>query len=637
MTGSTRFSPLLSDDDLLLFMHGNHTRLYEILGAHPLHHQGVVGVGFAVWAPNARRVSVVGDFNQWDGGRHAMGARGASGIWELFVPELRSGELYKYEITGAHNSGPVLKADPHGFACELRPQTASVVCALPGYQWSDDEWMTMRPERQSRTVPISVYEVHLGSWRRGADGSVLSYGELAEKLVEYVLATGFTHVELLPVTEYPFDGSWGYQTLGFFAPTSRHGSPHDFMAFVDRLHRASIGVILDWVPAHFPRDEHGLGLFDGSHLYEYADSRRGAHPDWGTLIFDYGRREVVQFLLNSALFWLEKYHIDGIRVDAVSSMLYLDYSRREGEWLPNERGGRENLEAVAFIRRFNHLVHERHAGVLTIAEESTSWPMVTGPLSAGGLGFDLKWNLGWMHDTLKFFGREPTHRSNHPEQLTFALLHAFNESYMLPFSHDEVVHGKGSILARMPGDRWQQFANLRLLFAYTYTHPGKKLLFMGNEFGQLDEWDFSSALDWARAAVDPHRQLKWLLHDLNRLYRDQPALYELDNESGGFEWIRFQDTEAGVLAFTRCARDRSDWLLAAFNFTSIPLEDYRIGAPQPGRYRELLSTDAAIYGGSNLGNLGAVAASAVACDSYSQSVALTLPPLGAVVLKPDST
>ena len=633
MTSSTRFSPVLSDDDLNLFTQGNHTRLYEKLGAHPLRHQGVEGVGFAVWAPNARRVSVVGDFNQWDGGRHPMHVRGASGIWELFVPKLRAGELYKYEITGADGYGPVLKADPHGFACELRPQTASVVCALPGFHWGDCEWMAARSERQSPTAPISVYEVHPASWRRAADGGLLSYRELAQKLVQYVLEMGFTHVELLPVTEHPFDGSWGYQTLGFFAPTSRHGSPHDFMAFVDRLHRAGIGVILDWVPAHFPHDEHGLSLFDGTHLYEHADPRRGTHPDWGTLIFDYGRCEVVQFLLNSALFWLEKYHIDGLRVDAVSSMLYLDYSRKEDEWLPNEQGGRENLEAVAFARRLNQLMHERHAGVLIIAEESTTWPKVTGPLSEGGLGFDLKWNLGWMHDTLEFFGREPAHRRHHYDKLTFALLHAFNESFMLPFSHDEVVHGKGSLLARMPGNRRQQFANLRLLFAYMYTHPGKKLLFMGNEFGQVREWDHDNALDWERAVADPHRQLKRLLGDLNRLYRAQPALHELDSESGGFEWICFQDAESGVLAFMRRARDSGDWLLAAFNFTQTSRDDRCIGVPQAGCYRELLNTDAAIYGGSDLCNLGVVATTAVACDGYPQSLALTLPPLGAVVLK----
>lgn len=636
MTGTTRFSPLISDDDLLLFMQGNHTSLYDMLGAHPLQHQGVAGVCFAVWAPNARGVSVVGDFNHWDGSQHPMRARGASGIWELFVPELRPGELYKYAITGPADHGHVLKADPVGFACELRPQTASVVCELEGYQWGDGEWMGARDERQSRKAPISVYEVHLGSWRRAADGSTLSYGKLAELLVEYVLELGFTHVELLPVTEHPFDGSWGYQTLGFFAPTSRYGSPHDFMAFVDRLHRYGIGVILDWVPAHFPRDDHGLGLFDGTNLYEHPDPRRGAHPDWGTLIFDYGRREVVQFLLNSALFWLQQYHIDGLRVDAVSSMLYLDHSRGNGDWLPNAQGGRENLEAVAFIRRFNHLVHERHAGVLTIAEESTTWPMVTGPISMGGLGFDMKWNLGWIHDTLDFFGREPTYRSHHSEQLTFALLNAFNENYMLPFSHDEVANGKGSMLARMPGDICHKFANLRLLFAYTYTHPGKKLLFMGNEFGQMNEWDFSSALDWKGADIEPHRQLQWLMRDLNHLYCEQPALYELDSESDGFEWICFQDAEAGVLAFMRRACDRSDWLLAAFNFTLTLRENYRIGVLRLGRYREIFNTDKAIYGGSNLGNLGAVVASAVACDGRPNSLVLTLPPLSAVVLKVDT-
>ena len=628
--------PLLSDNDVLLFAQGNHTRLYDILGAHLCQRGGVDGVRFAVWAPNASRVSVVGDFNQWRGSRNPMRLRGSCGIWELFVPKLSHGELYKYEISGLDGHKAVLKADPQGFTCELRPKTASVIYRLSGYQWNDSEWMEARLEQQSTKVPISVYEVHLGSWLRRADEKFLSYREIADKLVEYVLKMGFTHVEVMPVTEHPFDGSWGYQTLGFFAPTSRYGSPHDFMAFVDKLHSCGIGVILDWVPAHFPRDEHGLSLFDGTHLYEYADPRLGEHPEWGTLIFDYSCPVVVQFLLNSALFWIEKYHIDGLRVDAVSSMLYLDYLREDGDWLPNVQGGRENLEAVAFIRRLNDLVHEHHAGVLTIAEESTTWPMVTGPLSAGGLGFDLKWNLGWTYDTLESFGREIKHRNSNYEQFNFSLSNAFSESFMLPLSHDEVVRGKGSILDRMPGDIWQQLANLRLLFAYMFTHPGKKLIFMGNEMGQMHEWDFDAALDWELVSINPHRQIQGLVYDLNQLYINHPALYELDADPRGFEQVCSRDVVQGVTVFYRCACDHTDILLVVLNFRPTSLENYRIGTSSNCSYREILNTDAAIYGGSNLVNHGFVTTSDIAWAGYRQSLEITVPPLGAVILKPAS-
>ncbi|MFQ5409442.1 MAG: 1,4-alpha-glucan branching protein GlgB [Anaerolineales bacterium] len=624
-----RFPPVLTDFDLHLFGEGNHTRLYDKLGAHLIVHEDVAGVVFAVWAPNAERVSVVGSFNAWDGRRNPMQRRGSSGIWELFVPGLATGDLYKYEIKTGYKQYTVLKTDPFGFAAELRPRTASVVCDLAQYEWGDAEWMQSRAARQKPDVPVSVYELHLGSWRRGK-----TYRDLARELVSYVRDLGFTHIELLPVTEHPLDASWGYQTIGYFAPTSRFGAPSDFMAFVDACHQAGLGVILDWVPAHFPRDEHGLVFFDGTHLYEHADPRQGEHPDWGTKVFNYGRTEVVAFLLNSALFWLDRYHIDGLRVDAVASMLYLDYSRKEGEWVPNKFGGRENLEAVAFLKRFNELVHLEHPDVLTIAEESTAWPMVSRPTYLGGLGFDLKWNMGWMHDTLEYMEKDPVHRRFHHDLLTFSLLYAFNENFILPFSHDEVVHGKRAMLAKMPGDVWQQFANLRLLYAYLFTHPGKKLLFMGAEFGQWREWDHDGELDWALLESDYHRQLQACTRDLNRLYVEQPALHEVDFDWSGFEWIDFRDMDQSIVSFMRRAAGAEDFVVVVCNFTPVPRFGYRVGVPADGFYRELFNSDAAAYGGSNLGNVGGVHAVDVPHQDRRYSLELTLPPLAVVVLKP---
>ena len=632
-----RFSPVLSDFDLHLIAEGSHTRLYEKLGAHLIKHEGVAGVEFAVWAPNAKRVSVVGDFNRWDSRRHALRPRGGSGIWELFVPGLAAGELYKYAVHSNRKKKLVEKADPFGFAAELRPQTASQVFNIEAYKWNDASWITARREKQSLQAPISVYEVHLGSWRHspGGDSHPLTYKELSEQLIPYVKDMGFTHIELLPITEHPLDASWGYQTIGYFAPTSRFGTPTEFMAFIDACHSAGLGVILDWVPAHFPKDEHGLALFDGTHLYEHADPRQGEHPDWGTKVFNYDRTEVVEFLLNSALFWLDKYHIDGLRVDAVASMLYLDYSRKEGEWIPNKFGGRENLGAVAFLKRFNKLVHQEFPAVLTLAEESTAWPMVSRPTYLGGLGFDLKWNMGWMNDMLEYMELDPIHRRYHHDLLTFSLLYAFNENFILPFSHDEVVHGKRSLLEKMPGDEWQQFANLRALYAYMYTHPGKKLLFMGTEFGQRSEWNHQVALEWSSLEKEAHSQLQQCLRDLNRLYVDQAALYEVDFDWDGFEWIDFRDMDQSIIAFVRRAQDAADMVFVACNFTPVPRFGYRLGAPVGGYYQELFNSDAAAYGGSNLGNIGGVQAEDEPWQDFPYSLRLTLPPLGVVILKPD--
>ncbi len=633
-----RFSPVLSDFDLHLIAEGSHTRLYEKLGAHLIEHEGVAGVEFAVWAPNAKRVCVVGDFNQWDTRRHALRPRGGSGIWELFVPGLAAGELYKYAIYSNRDKKIVEKADPFGFAAELRPQTASQVLNIEAYKWNDAPWLTTRADTQSLQAPISVYEVHLGSWRHspGGDSHPLTYKELSEQLIPYVKDMGFTHIELLPITEHPLDASWGYQTIGYFAPTSRFGTPAEFMAFIDACHNAGVGVILDWVPAHFPKDEHGLALFDGTHLYEHADPRQGEHPDWGTMVFNYDRTEVVEFLLNSALFWLDKYHIDGLRVDAVASMLYLDYSRKEGEWIPNKFGGRENLGAVAFLKRFNELVHQEFPTVLTLAEESTAWPMVSRPTYLGGLGFDLKWNMGWMHDMLEYMELDPIHRRYHHDLLTFSLLYAFNENFILPFSHDEVVHGKRSLLEKMPGDEWQQFANLRALYTYMYAHPGKKLLFMGDEFGQRNEWNHQVALDWSSLEKEVHSQLQQCVSDLNRLYSDQAALYEVDFDWDGFEWIDFRDMDQSTIAFVRRAKDTAEFVLVVCNFTPVPRFGYRLGAPVGGYYRELFNSDASAYGGSNLGNIGGVLAEDEPWQDFPYSLSLTLPPLAVVILKPDS-
>ena len=629
------FPPLLSDFDLYLMGEGTHYLKYEKMGAHPMTVDGVAGVQFGVWAPNAMRVSVVGDFNSWDGRTHPMRNRGPSGVWELFVPELSEGSLYKYEIRPMSADLPVLKSDPYAFRSELRPYTSSIVASLDHHIWNDQGWMDYRARNDWFTSPVSIYEVHLGSWKRVVeDGSRwLSYGELADQLIPYLKRLGYTHVELLPVMEHPFDASWGYQTLGYFAATSRFGSPDDFMTLVDRFHQAGIGVFLDWTPAHFPRDSHGLAEFDGTHLYEHADPRQGTHPDWGTLVFNYGRNEVQNFLISNALFWIDKYHIDGLRVDAVASMLYLDYSRREGEWVPNEFGGRENLAAIAFLKRLNEVVYARHSGVLMIAEESTSWPMVSRPTYLGGLGFSLKWNMGWMNDTLGYFSQEPVHRKYHHNRMTFSMLYAFTENFVLPFSHDEVVHGKSSLLNKMPGDLWQQFANLRLLYGYMFAHPGKKLMFMGGEFGQRAEWDSSTSLEWHLLAYASHQGLQSLTADLNAVYRNEPALHQVDFDWHGFEWLDCSDADASVLSFLRRAKDPGDFIAVVTNNTPVLRGNYRVGVPEMGFYREIMNTDAEKYGGGNVGNLGGVNAEAIPWGNYPYSINLRLPPLAAVFFK----
>ena len=629
-----RFPPTLSEFDLYLLGEGTHHKSYEKLGAHPTEIEGVPGVAFAVWAPNAQRVSVVGNFNNWNGRRHPMRVRGSSGIWELFIPGLVDGEVYKYEIRG-HNDYVGLKADPFAFFAELRPNNASVVRDINNYAWHDQTWMEARSQRQSLKSPLAIYEVHLGSWRRGEGNRMLSYRELAEQLVDYVREMGFTHLELLPVMEHPLDESWGYQTVGYFAPTSRHGTPQDFMYFVDYCHQNGIGVILDWVPAHFPSDAHGLAYFDGTHLYEHDDPRLREHPDWGTRIFNYGRSEVRNFLLNSALFWLEKYHADGLRVDAVASMLYLDYSRKPGQWIPNRYGGNENLDAIDFIKRFKELAHQEHPGVLTIAEESTAWPAVSRPTHLGGLGFSLKWNMGWMHDILIYFSKEPIHRKYHHYNLTFSLLYAFSENFVLVLSHDEVVHGKRALLAKMPGDVWQQFANLRSLYAFQITHPGKKMLFMGGEIGQWNEWNSKQSLDWNLLDYIPHQQVRRLVADLNHLYQAEPSLYEVDFEWQGFEWIDFHDTDNSVVVYQRRARDPNNHLVVVCNFTPLPRERYHIGVPASCFYREVLNTDAAHYGGSGVTNSPGRQAVPMPWQNQPCHIDVTLPPLGIAIFKPE--
>ena len=627
------FPPVLSEFDLHLIGEGTHYQLYDSMGAHVLEVAGVRGVLFAVWAPNAERISVVGDFNTWDGRVHPMRSRGNSGIWELFVPELRDGAVYKYEIRSRLGPTPFMKADPYAFRAELRPRSGSVVASLDGYAWADTDWMDSRRRRNWLAEPISIYEVHLCSWRRHDGNRWLSYRELADELIPYVKQMGFTHIELLPIMEHPFDGSWGYQTIGYFAATSRLGSPADFMYFVDRCHQAGLGVILDWTPAHFPNDAHGLAQFDGSHLYEHADPRLGQHPDWGTLVFNYGRTEVQNFLLASALFWLDKYHLDGLRVDAVASMLYLDYSRQPGEWIPNEFGGRENLSAIALLKRLNEAVHARHPGTMTIAEESTSWPAVSRPTYVGGLGFTFKWNMGWMHDTLDYFSKDPIHRKYNHSRLTFSMLYAFTENFVLPFSHDEVVHGKASLINKMPGDLWQQFANLRVLFSYMYAHPGKKLLFMGGEFGQRSEWYHETALEWGLLAFPEHQGLQRLLMDLNAIYKREPALYQQDFDWQGFEWLDCNDGDNSVLTFIRRAHDPADFMVVAVNFTPVARDNYLVGVPEPGFYAELFNSDAREYSGSGVGNLGGLTAGAVPWMGRPYSLSLRLPPLAAVYLK----
>jgi 1,4-alpha-glucan branching enzyme len=631
-----RFGPVLGELDLHLFREGTHLHAYRKLGAHTATVDGVAGANFAVWAPNARKVSVVGDWNNWDGRVHPMRNRAECGIWEIFIPGVGAGACYKYEIRAGYGELMALKADPFAFESELPPRTASVVPDPSPYQWNDEQWMNGRHHHNDRDAPVTIYEVHLGSWRRVPEENnrYLTYRELAEQLVPYVKDLGFTHIELMPVHEHPFDGSWGYQPTGLFAPTSRHGKPADFKYFVDRCHQAGLGVIIDWVAGHFPGDAHGLCYFDGTHLYEHSDPRKGRHMDWDTLIYNYGRHEVRNFLLSNALFWMEEFHVDGLRVDAVASMLYLDYSRKEGEWIPNMYGGRENLEAISFIKSMNELVYGQHPGVMTVAEESTAWPMVSRPTYLGGLGFGYKWNMGWMNDTLRYICRDPVHRRYHHDLLTFGLLYAFTENFILPLSHDEVVHGKGSLLNKMPGDGWQKFANLRCYYTFMYTMSGTKLLFMGGEFGQGDEWNHNKSLDWHLLEYPLQRGVHSLVRDLNHLYLREPALYETDSLPEGFSWIDCHDSDNSVISYIRKAKDPGDFLVIVCNFTPVVRRGYRFGVPRGGSYSELLNTDSAYYEGSGVGNAGRVEAELEGAHGYPFSLSLVLPPLAAVVLKP---
>jgi 1,4-alpha-glucan branching enzyme len=624
------FPPSVSDFDLHLFGEGRHLHAYQVFGAHVMELEGIRGVRFATWAPNAERVSVIGDFNAWDGRRHAMRSRGGSGVWELFIPGLDDGTLYKFEIRNRGSGAISQKFDPYAQGSELRPRTGACVTSSR-YQWHDSDWLAQREEKHWLHQPISVYEVHLGSWRRGDGGSFLNYRELAHQLVNYVKQTGFTHIELLPITEHPLDASWGYQTIGYFVPTRRFGSPDDFRYFVDYCHRHGIGVYLDWVPAHFPKDEHGLARFDGSALYEHEDPRLGEHPDWGTLIFNYGRNEVRNFLISSAIYWLKEFHIDGLRVDAVASMLYLDYSREDDQWMPNIHGGNENLDAISFLRELNTVTHREHPGTVVIAEESTAWPQVTRPVNIGGLGFSMKWNMGWMHDSLAYFSQEPVYRSFHHDQLTFGLLYLFTENFVLPFSHDEVVHGKASMLYKMPGDEWQRFANLRLLYTYMFTYPGKKLLFMGCEFGQGSEWNFDKALDRYVLEYAGHEGVKKLVSDLNGLYQQRSELYAHEFEHNGFEWIDCHDSQQSVISFLRKAGDR--FVVVILNFTPVPREHYRVGVPTEGTYQEIFNSDSEYYHGTNMGNLGELQTDNTPWMNRPCSISLTLPPLAGVVLE----
>jgi len=640
-------SPLLTDFDIYLFNEGNHHLIYEKMGAHPVEVEGVQGVYFAVWAPNARNVSIVGNFNNWDGRKHQMRLLNG-GVWDLFIPELQVGELYKFEIK--NQAGHVyLKSDPYGFQQQVRPDTASIVADL-SYEWNDNDWMERRRHTDPHDQPISVYEMHIGSWIHDSlenppeqgyavqvsqkpDARFLTYRELAHRLIPYVQELGYTHIEVLPVAEHPFDGSWGYQVAGHFAPTSRFGSPQDFMYFVDQCHKHGIGVIVDWVPGHFPKDSHGLAFFDGSHLYEHADPRRGEHKEWGTLVFNYSRHEVKNFLIANALFWFDKYHIDGIRVDAVASMLYLDYDRKDGEWVPNHFGGNENLEAVDFLRQLNYLLFGYYPGILSIAEESTSWANVSRPTYVGGLGFNFKWNMGWMHDMLHYFHEDPIHRKYHHNNITFSIWYAFSENFMLALSHDEVVHGKGHLFQKMPGDEWQKFANLRSLYAYMFTHPGKKTLFMGMEFGQTTEWNSWLDLNWSLLNFEPHQKLKEFVSDLNALYKQERALYTDDFSDHGFEWIDCNDADNSVVSFIRQDKYSDDFLVVVCNFTPQPLYDYWVGVPQVGYYRELFNSDALKYGGSGVGNQGGKQSHDWDNPRWPQALSLSLPPLGVLVLK----
>ena len=630
------FLPQMGELDLYLFGQGNHHKIYEKLGAHHMEVNGVKGVYFAVWAPNARNVSVIGNFNVWHGGKHQMRVLGSSGVWELFVPDIGVGEVYKYEVKD--KSGNIFeKSDPYGYQFEVRPNTGSIVADINKHQWADQEWMDRRRSADPLRQPISVYEVHLGSWMRVPEegNRFLTYRQLAHQLVEHVKKMGYTHIQLLPVAEHPLDASWGYQVLGYFAPTSRFGTPEDFQYFVDYFHQNDIGVIVDWVPAHFPRDAHGLAFFDGTHLYEHADPRKGAHQDWGTMVYNFERNEVRNFLIANALFWFENYHIDGIRVDAVASMIYLDYSRKEGEWIPNQFGGRENLGAIDFLKRLNEIIFSYHPGVLSIAEESTAWPGVSRPTYLGGLGFNLKWNMGWMNDFLTYFSKDPVHRKYHHNMITFALLYAFHENFMLVLSHDEVVHGKRALLNKMPGDMWQKFANLRALLGFMFGHPGKKLLFMGTEIGQWDEWEEAHSLAWHLLQYEPHQKLQRFLADLNRLYRNEPALYEVDFDYTGFEWIDFMDSDNSIITFMRRASAYKDVLVFVCNFTPVYREDYRVGVPFHCEYKELLNSDSEIYWGSNKGNYGGLWSDEIAWHNQPYSLKLKIPPLSTMIFKPE--
>jgi len=631
---SYSFPPILTDYDLHLFKEGNHHRIYEKLGAHYHEFEGIGGICFAVWAPNAKRVSIIGDFNVWDGRRHVMRVRQGVGVWEIFIPGLPMGSNYKFEVKSA--AGALIeKADPYAFASELRPKTSSIVYDVNKYEWNDSEWIENRKKTNANESPMSVYEVHLGSWMRVPEDNnrFLTYRELAVKLTDYVKKMNYTHIEILPVAEHPFDGSWGYQVTGYFAPTSRYGTPNDFMYFVDYMHQNGIGILMDWVPAHFPKDWHGFMRFDGTCLYEHEDPKKGEHMDWSTLIFNYGRNEVKNFLISNAVFWFDKYHIDGLRVDAVASMLYLDYSRKAGEWIPNQYGGRENLEAIEFIKYLNTIIYQYFPGTVTIAEESTAWPAVSRPTYLGGLGFGMKWNMGWMNDTLKYFEKDPIYRRYHHNTLTFPLIYAFNENFVLVLSHDEVVHGKKSLLDKMPGDVWQKFANLRLLLGYMYAMPGKKLSFMGGELGQWNEWNFTNSLDWHLLNFESHHKLNKYISDLNALYKNEKALHELDFHADGFEWIDFSDADRSVISFIRKAKNQQDSLIFVFNFTPMVYLNYRVGVPWPGHYDEVLNTDSAEYWGSNIGNYGGFQADNYPWQGRSHSMNLNIPPLGMVVLK----
>jgi 1,4-alpha-glucan branching enzyme len=628
-----RFPAIFSDVDLYLHSEGRLYYSYENFGAHPHRMDGVEGVRFGVWAPNAQRVSVIGDFNGWDGRVHPMRSRGGSGIWELFIPNITAGALYRYDILSHVNQYHTQKSDPYAFYAEKRPNNASIVAEINQYAWQDEAWMQARESQSPLEKPMSIYEVHLGSWRHNGQGEWLTYRELADSLVQYVKDLNYTHIELMPIAEHPLDASWGYQVTGYFAVTSRYGTVEDFMYFVDTCHQNGIGVILDWVPAHFPKDGHGLSYFDGTHLYEHSDPRQGEHPDWGTYIFNYGRNEIRNFLIANALFWLKKYHLDGLRVDAVSSMLYLDFGREQGQWIPNEHGGRENLSAISFMKELNEVIHRECPGTVTIAEESTSWPLVSRPTYLGGLGFTLKWNMGWMHDILEYVKQDPVYRQYHHNLMTFSLWYAFSENFVLPLSHDEVVHLKGSLMTKIAGDWWQKMAGLRLLLGYQWTHPGKKLLFMGQEFGQWQEWSEERSLDWHLLDLPTHQGVQRWMGDLNKVYQTLPALYEMDFDARGFQWINANDYQQSVFSYLRFAEDRSGFVVVISNFTPVVRHDYRVGVPELGHYVEVLNSDAALYGGSDVRNADGVTAEVGAWGEFAQHIRLTLPPLAILVLR----